>query len=101
MNSPDKKAAIGYFVFSGLATFLAFFLPVYFLKVHNLHASSSTQILILDLFLFAALFQGQYRLKTTVSDLGLKKAAIWKKIIDAGFYFSLLCLLILNMFMLD
>lgn len=92
-------------MFSGLSTFLAFFLPVYFLGIQNQNAEMRFQIpmpiqlLTFDLFLFGMLFQGMYRLKTTVTDLGLEKAALWKKLITAGFYFSLLALLGLNMIM--
>ena len=102
MQQSAKKTALGYLVFSGAATLLAFFLPAYVWAVINQFDFSPqlpffAQLSVFDLFLFAALFQGQYRLKTTVTDLGLKNTALWKKLIAAGFYVSMAGLLILDL----
>jgi len=105
MQPSSKKTVISYLLFSGLSTFLAFFLPVYLSGLLNQNAEMRFQIpffaqlAVFDLFLFAMLYQGQYRLKTTVTDLGLKKAHLWKKLTGISFYISLLALLVLNIIM--
>jgi len=102
-RTPDKKAAIGYFFFSGFSTFLAFFLPAHLWTAINRYTITTAlpleaTLLIWDLFLVTALYHGKYRLKTTLSDLGLKRADAYGKVIDAVFYFSLLVLLGLHIF---
>ncbi len=100
-GTTNKKRAIGYFFFSGISTFLAFFLPVHLWASINGYAIAQIlpaymTLVVWDIFLVFALYHGNYRLKTMVSDLGIKRTDTLKKISDVLFSISLLMLAGLN-----
>ncbi len=92
-----KYKALSWFIFSGISTFLAFFLPLHLWATINGYPKNNylllPVILLWDLLLICALYHGKYRLKTLLADLGIKKnLALFNIIIESCFYFAIVAL---------
>jgi hypothetical protein len=101
-NRTKPPDAFGYALFSGTATFLAFFLPVilWAMFINRSTLPGWIELPLTDVVLASCLYHGYYRAKTLAADLGAKgnKLKAWQDFFRYSLYAGLFILVCINLY---